>query len=203
MNRFVRAAFACAIPVLAFAQADSAKPKGSGHMSYKKALVDFDAFKTLVQSVEELRASRLLSLDDFLKMSREPGTVILDSRSDFRFERKHLKGAIHLAFTDYTQANLAKLIPDSGTRILIYCNNNFDGDQVDFATKMAVPGDGFPAQTAAPETQILSNRKPIMLALNIPTYINLYGYGYRNVYELGELVGVNDKRIKFEGTVVK
>jgi hypothetical protein len=42
-----------------------------------------------------------------------------------------------------------------------------------------------------------------MLALNIPTYINLYGYGYKNVYELDELVNVNDKRIEFEGTAVK
>ena len=53
------------------------------------------------------------------------------------------------------------------------------------------------------ETQILSNRKPLMLALNIPTYINLYGYGYQNVYELNELVSVNDKRIQFVGSVVK
>ena len=52
------------------------------------------------------------------------------------------------------------------------------------------------------ETQILSNRKPIMLALNIPTFINLYGYGYRNIYELDELVHINDPRIEFEGTEV-
>ncbi|WP_417939197.1 hypothetical protein [Flavobacterium sp. RS13.1] len=53
------------------------------------------------------------------------------------------------------------------------------------------------------ETQILSNRKPIMLALNIPTHIDLYGYGYKNIYELDELVNVNDSRIQFEGTEVK
>ena len=41
-----------------------------------------------------------------------------------------------------------------------------------------------------------------MLALNIPTYINLYGYGYRNVYELNELVSVRDRRVEFEGTTV-
>ena len=42
-----------------------------------------------------------------------------------------------------------------------------------------------------------------MMALNIPTYVNLYGYGYQNVYELDELVKVTDPRIKFEGSVVK
>ena len=42
-----------------------------------------------------------------------------------------------------------------------------------------------------------------MMALNIPTYINLYGYGYHNVYELNELVNVNDPLIIFEGTIVE
>ena len=41
------------------------------------------------------------------------------------------------------------------------------------------------------------------LALNIPTYINLYGYGYKNVFELKEMVDVNDPEIEFEGTDVK
>jgi hypothetical protein len=163
---------------------------------YPKALVDYDDFKMLVATVEKHREDRLISLDSFLTMSRESHVVILDARSDFRFHRKHLKGAIHLAFTDFTQENLKKLIPDANTKILIYCNNNFNGDQIDFASKMSLP-------TSFPETQILSNRKPIMLALNIPTFINLYGYGYKNVYELNELVNVNDKRITFEGTEVK
>ena len=38
-----------------------------------------------------------------------------------------------------------------------------------------------------------------MLALNVPTYTNLYGYGYRNIYELNELVNINDQRLKLEG----
>lgn len=163
---------------------------------YPKALVDYDDFKNLVIELEKQRAGHLVSLDVFLKMSREKNTVIFDTRSDYRFNRKHLKGAIHLDFTDFTQENLLKLIPDTNTKILIYCNNNFDGDQIDFASKVARPGNNR-------ETQILSNRKPIMLALNIPTHINLYGYGYRNIYELDELVNVNDTRIKFEGTEVK
>ena len=48
----------------------------------------------------------------------------------------------------------------------------------------------------------MSNRKPVMLALNIPTFINLYGYGYKNIYELDELVRVDDPRIEFEGAEV-
>jgi rhodanese-related sulfurtransferase len=168
--------------------------------NYPKAKVSFDDFKGIVAEVETHRAARLIDLNTFLKMSKEEGVIILDSRSDFRFDRIHLKGAKHLAFTDYTQDNLKKLIPDPETKILIYCNNNFDGNQTDFASKVAVPR---PKSDKAAAAQFAAQAKPLMMALNIPTYINLYGYGYRNVYELHELVKVNDPRITFEGTIVE
>lgn len=167
---------------------------------YPKAKVSFDDFKGLVAEVETHRASHLIDLNTFLKMSKEEGVIIFDSRSDFRFDRLHVKGAKHLAFTDFTQDNLEKVIPNPDTKILIYCNNNFDGNQTDFATKAAVsrpkPGKAVAAQFAA-------QAKPLMMALNIPTYVNLHGYGYRNVYELHELVKVTDPRIEFEGSIAE
>ena len=167
--------------------------------NYPRAKVSFEDFKQLVSEVETHRASRLVDLNTFLKMSREPGVIILDARSGFRFDRIHVSGAKQLSFTDFTQENLSKVIPAFDTKVLIYCNNNFDGNQVDFATKAAFPR----RVPGAPiSTQIASQEKPIMLALNIPTYINLYGYGYRNVYELNEFVNVNDPRISFEGSIV-
>ncbi len=90
-------------------------------------------------AVENHRAKRRVSFDKFLEMSRQPNTIILDTRSDLRFGRLHLKGARHLNFTDFTQANLANVIPSFQTRILIYCNNNFDENQVDFASKITMP----------------------------------------------------------------
>ena len=168
--------------------------------SYPKAKVSFDDFKNLVAEVETHREQRLIDLDTFLKMSKEPGVIILDSRSTFRYDRIHLKGAKHLSFTDFTQDNLGEVIPSFETIILIYCNNNFEGDQTDFASKVAMPinssGDIITAQ-------FNSQEKPLMMALNIPTYVNLYGYGYHNVYELHELVNVNDPRISFEGSIVE
>ncbi len=113
--------------------------------NYPKAKVSFEDFKGIVAEVEAHRASRLVDLNTFLKMSKEPGVMILDSRSDFRFDRIHVKGA----------------------------------------------------------RQFAVQAKPLMMALNIPTYINLYGYGYRNVYELQELVKVTDPRIEFEGSIVE
>lgn len=171
----------CSLLISGMLYAQSAVPK---------AKADYDVFAQLVKEVKEHRKKRLVDLDAFLKLADETGTVILDTRSDEMFNRKHIKGALHLNFADFTQANLAKVIPAFDTKVLIYCNNNFDGDQQNFATKAVVP-------VAAPK-----KTKTLTLALNIPTYINLYGYGYRNVYELSELVNINDPRLKFEGTEV-
>jgi len=151
--------------------------------------VDFDAFETLTKEVKEYRKDRLISLDKFLTYSKERNTVILDTRSTEMYTRKHVKGAIHLDFTDFTQTNLSRLIPSANTRILIYCNNNFANDEINFATKMYNP-------------KSTERKKAITLALNIPTFINLYGYGYKNVYELADLVSVLNIAIEFEGTDV-
>lgn len=188
--------FFCLTSCIVHSQATPNILSTTAQQPYPKALVDYSDFKNLVLEIEKQRENHLVSLDVFLKMSQEKNTVILDSRSDFRYNRKHLKGAIHLDFTDFTQENLNKLIPDPNTIILIYCNNNFNGDQIDFTSKVVLP-------IKTSETPTIKNSKPVMLALNIPTYINLYGYGYKNVYELDELVNVNDPRIKFEGTEIK
>ena len=159
--------------------------------------VDYDAFEKLVKEVKSHRQNRLITLERFLKMSKMDDVIILDTRSKEMYDAKHLKGARHLNFSDFTQENLAEILPSKKTRVLIYCNNNFDNDQVYFATKVSGP--------LVNELSTPSENKNlgITMALNIPTYINLYGYGYKNVYELSELVSVNDKRIKFIGTSVK
>ena len=166
---------------------------------YPKARVSYEDFKELVAQVEPHRSARILSLDQFLQMSKQPNVIVLDTRSAFRYERIHIQGAKHLSFTDFTQANLAGVIPTPETTVLIYCNNNFDGNQVDFASKSAPAR---PSSNRSLGSQVASQEKPVQLALNVPTYINLYGYGYQNVYELGELVKVTDPRIQFEGTMV-
>jgi hypothetical protein len=44
-------------------------------------------------------------------------------------------------------------------------------------------------------------KRTLSSALNIPTDINLYGYGYKNVYELDELISLFDQRINYESTL--
>lgn len=162
--------------------------------------VDFDAFEDLTREVKKHRKNRLINWETFKKFSEEEGVVILDTRSPEMFKEKHIKGAINLNFSDFTQANLAELIPSPDTKILIYCNNNFSYpvssvDERVFATKAYVPPVN-PAKTGP-------TQKELTLALNIPTFINLYGYGYKNVYELSELMYVLDPRVEFEGTNVE
>ena len=152
----------------------------SGPVSiFNPSAVDFSGFSKLVLQSEQMRSKRLISLDTFLAFAKEHNTMILDTRSEAMFKSKHLKGAIHLNFSDFSESKLRKLIPDKTTRILIYCNNNFFGDEINFALKS----------------------QP--LALNIPTYINLVGYGYTNVYELSDMHNVGDDQLVFEGTSTK
>ncbi|HEX5791087.1 MAG TPA: rhodanese-like domain-containing protein, partial [Luteolibacter sp.] len=113
-----------------------------------------------------------------LRMAAEPGTVVLDARSRRNYDRLHIKGALHLNFSDFNEESLRKLIPDKNTRVLIYCNNNFIN---------------------AGEAMVM---KSAPLALNVPTFINLWGYGYQNLYELAPLLDRNKTRIPFEGTDV-
>lgn len=135
------------------------------------AQIDYQGFQGLTRQVESYRADRLISLADFQRMAREPNTIVLDARSADAFTEGHIGGAVNLPFTDFTDQSLRAALRDPNTRILIYCNNNFSNNA---------------------QPVIL---KRVELALNIQTFINLYGYGYRNVYELGDVVDFNDPAV--------
>jgi hypothetical protein len=157
-----------------------------------KANVDFDYFVRLVAEVQKHRETRLVDFQKFNELSKEENTIILDTRSKEMYDRMHIKGAIHINFSDFTQQRLAEVIPSKDTRVLIYCNNNFYQEQLFeevFVTKEVVE----------PVSMDLMGPSKT-LALNIPTYINLYGYNYRNVYELGQLVSSSNTLLELEGT---
>ena len=158
-----------------------------------EAKVSYSDFENLVKEVKTHRAERLIDFNLFSEKSLEDNVIILDTRSKEMYDKKHIKGAIHLNFSDFTQDNLSEIIPDKTTTILIYCNNNFVGDPIHFATKSIIE---LPSIEG-------TEKEEITLALNIPTYINLYGYGYKNVYELSELISAFDTRIAYEGSTVQ
>ena len=136
--------------------------------------IDYQGFAALTGDVGAYREGRRVALADFQRMARENHTLILDARSASAFRQGHIAGAINLPFTDFTDESLARAIgPDRNRRILIYCNNNFSNDA------QPVPV------------------KSVRLALNIPTFINLVGYGYPNVYELADVVDFNDPAVRW------
>jgi len=135
--------------------------------------IDYPGFQNLTKDVHAYRAGRLVTLAQFQAMAREPNTIILDARSADAYREGHIDGAINLSLTDFTAQALAETIKNPNTRILIYCNNNFENNTRPVVTKMA------------------------QLSLNIQTFINLYGYGYKNVYELGEIVNFNDPKVRW------
>jgi hypothetical protein len=134
--------------------------------------IDMPGYLKVSIEAADYRATHRLSETDFLRMSREPGTIVLDARSKQKYDLLHIKGAINLSFPDITVASLAAVLPDKNARILIYCNNNFINNEQAFPSKMATA------------------------SLNLSTYIALYTYGYRNVYELAPLLDTGTTRLQ-------
>lgn len=147
--------------------------------SIPNRLIDYGAFqKIVVQSAQE-RESRRLTEEQFMAMMNDKNIILLDARSESRYAMRHIKGAKSLPFTEFTESSLSALIPNKDTKILIYCNNNFEGSPAAFASKM-------PAAS-----------------LNLSTYTSLKAYGYNNIYELGPLLNISTTKIPFQGTEVK
>ncbi|MGI9324835.1 MAG: rhodanese-like domain-containing protein [Pseudomonadales bacterium] len=135
--------------------------------------IDYQGFKILTQEVQTLREARRVSESQFIEMSKDRNTLILDSRSAAKFAQMHVAGAVNVAFSDMTEQTLGSVIASKGTRILIYCNNNFVNAPGPFPTKIS------------------------SAALNVPTFITLSAYGYDNVYELGPVVEPGTSAIEF------
>lgn len=145
----------------------SANPKGTNSQ------IDYPGFLELTEKLTEYRAQRLISLDQFVEATKQQDAIILDTRSAAAFAQGHIEGAINIPFSDFTEEKLTRILGDKARPILIYCNNNFRDD---------IP-------------PVVLKRAP--LALNIPTFINLYGYGYQNIYELDGVTHIADPRVRW------
>ena len=136
--------------------------------------IDMAGFLADARAAARERESRRVDEATFLRMMREPGTVVIDARSRAMFERRHIAGAVSLSFPDFTAETLARAIPHRSTRVLIYCNNNFANDIEAFPVK------------ARPAS------------LNLSTWVALRSYGYHNVYELGPYLDVHATALPLE-----
>ncbi|WP_052071732.1 rhodanese-like domain-containing protein [Sphingopyxis sp. MWB1] len=159
---------ACALIALPAA----AQPGGETDAVSTPPQIDYAGFAALTQAVAPYRAERRLPFARFRQEVARPGALLLDARSRDAFAAGHIAGAVNLPLTDFTAARLAALIgPDVNRPIYIYCNNNFANDAEPVPMKRA------------------------QLSLNIQTFINLVGYGYPNVWELGEEIDFTDPAV--------
>jgi hypothetical protein len=147
--------------------------------------IDMDGYLKVAQEAAKYRATHRVTEADFIKMAAEEGTIVLDARSKEMYDLLHIKGAINLSFPDIAIESLKKTLPDKEARILIYCNNNF-------TNPAAPPGNGIAARAFASKAPTAS--------LNISTYIALYNYGYKNVYELAPLVDPKTTKLTLVST---
>jgi Rhodanese-like domain len=144
----------------------------------RNRMIDYQGFLENASAVGKLREERRITEAEFVRMAAEVGTIVFDARSDSKFSLLHVKGAKHLSLPDVTAAELAKIVPDKSSRILIYCNNNFENEPRALAGKMATA------------------------SLNLYTFNTLCSYGYKNVYELGPLIDIKKSVLTFEGSLV-
>jgi rhodanese-related sulfurtransferase len=133
--------------------------------------IDYRGFQRLAAEVQPYRQARLIDWASFSTLAARRGVLILDARSASAFAQGHIRGAVNLPLTDFTAPSLARTIGRADRPILIYCNNNFRNN---LAPVML---------------------KSVQLALNIQTFINLYGYGYRNIRELNAVIDFNDPAV--------
>jgi len=135
--------------------------------------IDYDGYRTLIEEVRPYRLGRLIDWDAFVAAADQPGVLILDARSADQFAAGHIRGAVNVPLPEFSDERLAEVIGDADRPILIYCNNNFRNDR--------------------PPVMLKTGR----LALNLSTFTHLYGYGYRNIRELNDVMDLDDPRVRW------
>ena len=135
--------------------------------------IDYAGYRALIEEVQPYRRTRLIDWKAFAAAAAEPGVLILDARSAEQFAAGHIRGAVNVPLPEFSDERLAEVIGRADRPILIYCNNNFRDDR--------------------PPVMLKSGR----LALNLSTFTHLYGYGYRNVRELNDVMEMADPKVKW------
>ena len=161
--------------------------------SERKPVCDSKSFVEIATEVEQIRQKRRLSEEEFARMSKEDGTIVLDARSKGSYRQLRIKGSKNLPYTSFSEKDLKALIPRRSSRILIYCRNNLLSSPPDDKTEGASKRHPYPDELGRGNVM-----KAPKAALNIPTYITLFIYGYQNVWELDTVVDPNNSVIPFE-----
>jgi phage shock protein E len=162
-------------PLFAALALAAAQPAPAAQPALLNPQIDYDGYRTLIEEVRPYRLGRLVSWDAFVAAAADPDVLILDARSASQFAAGHIAGAVNLPLPEFSEERLAEVIGRADRPILIYCNNNFRNDRAPVYLK--------------------SGR----LALNLSTFTHLYGYGYRNLRELNDVMDMDDPRVRWVG----
>ena len=76
--------------------------------------IDIAGYLSISRQAVDHRETHRLSESAFIRLSREPGTVVLDARSRQKYDELHIKGAINLSFPDIAITTLRSAIPVAG-----------------------------------------------------------------------------------------
>jgi phage shock protein E len=165
------------VRILILAAASALALPASAQQAADNPQIDYPGFVELAGEVAEYREAHRLPWDEFAARALADGAILLDARSETAFAQGHIEGAINLPLPDFTDERLAEVIGEDKDRpIYIYCNNNFADNRPPVVTKR------------------------LQLALNIPTFINLVGYGYENVWELADVIRTDGPGVNWVST---
>ena len=162
---------ALAVTLACAAASLAAPPAAAAPVRSSTTQIDYATFRALAVETEGYRQTRLVDWNQFLAAATDSDVLILDARTERQFAAGHLAGAVNVPLPEFSVERLAEVIGRSDRPILIYCNNNFRNDR----------------------PPVILKSGPV--ALNIPTFLHLVAYGYRNVRELDAVLDIDDPRI--------
>jgi hypothetical protein len=98
--------------------------------------MSFQEYYGFAQQVDP--AAHSVSLERFLELREQPGTVVLDLRPPEIYAASHVEGAINVG-ADITAEKLAELVPDKGSTVLLYCSYSLMPVRMIALTHVALP----------------------------------------------------------------
>lgn len=120
-----------------------------------------DYFKKSL-AINAVRKVSNVTLSDLPELMKDKNTVIIDVRGDADYKAMHISGAKHLSLSDMKPDTLAKVIPSTSTRVILYC----DAALTPFPTRR--------------------------VALSTEAYPLVYMHGYTNLHEVSSLWGSDE-----------
>src|SRR4029453_13496473 len=84
----------------------------AGDAAVDNPAIDMQGYLRLSNEAARYREKHRRWGEQFNRMGREPGTIVLDARSREKYDELHVKGAVNLSFPDIAIESLNRALPD-------------------------------------------------------------------------------------------